>query len=123
EVACMPRRVNTLVARASASLPRGSRRSRCTRISAEVPRSASATAAAMASRSFSLNSVRVHLGCLPLYHSPHAPPPPNDPPPAENPPPLLPPPPPPQPPPQPPPPIGGRKIGPEEPQPRRPPAV
>src|SRR5438132_13550176 len=96
--------------RASTGLPkkrRGSRRSRCTRISADVRVSAALIAAPIASKSDSPRSRRVHLGRFAMaYQSPLAPPPPDAPPPPEKPPPPPPPPGKPPPPPQ--------KMGPDE---------
>src|SRR5437867_374009 len=96
----MPSRLNTCWARDRTSgglrkSRRGTRRSRCTRISADVRASAVLIARVIASKSASLRNRRVQLGCLAIHQLPLAPPPPELPPPPENPP---------SPPPKPPPP-------------------
>src|SRR5712691_7385264 len=108
-VRCMPSFVKSARARASASTRapkkrRGRRRSRCTRISAEVRDSAALIASLIASKSVALRNRRVHFGGVAIpYQFPLAPPPPDSPPPPEKPPPpLVHPPPPPQ------------KMGPDE---------
>src|SRR5437667_1368625 len=111
-VRCMPSFVKSPRARASASTRapkkrRGRRRSRCTRISAEVCDSAALMASLTASKSVMPRNRRVHLGCFAIpYQPPLAPPPPDAPPPPEKPPPPPPPPGKPPPPPQ--------KMGPDE---------
>src|SRR5207244_9701079 len=111
-VRCMPSFVKSPRACASASTRapkkrRGRRRSRCTRISAEVCDSAALMASLTASKSVMPRNRRVHLGCFAIpYQPPLAPPPPDAPPPPEKPPPPPPPPGKPPPPPQ--------KMGPDE---------
>src|SRR5215467_11267745 len=102
----MPRRRNTWWALVTTSRGRpnrsrrGTRRSRCTRISAEVRDSAALIARVIASKSASLRNCCVQLGCLaitspvalsPVPHRHHqlplAPPPPELPPPPKPPPP------------------------------------
>src|SRR6266566_2929912 len=97
-VRCMPSFAKTARARARASTrflpkkPRPRRRSRCTRISAEVRDSAALIASVIAPRSVSLRNRRAHLGGFAIrYQSPLAPPPPDKPP-APPPPPKPPPP-------------------------------
>src|SRR2546430_5434046 len=92
-VRCMPSFAKTARARARASTrflpkkPRPRRRSRCTRISAEVRDSAALIASVIAPRSVSLRNRRAHFGGLAIrYQSPLAPPPPDAPPPPEKPP-------------------------------------
>src|SRR2546426_333995 len=81
-VRCMPSFVKSRRARASASTrapkkPRGRRRSRCTRISAEVCDSAALMASLTASKSVMPRNRRVHFGCVAIpYQPPLAPPPP-----------------------------------------------
>src|SRR5438128_2236705 len=81
-VRCMPSFVKSPRASASASTRapkkrRGRRRSRCTRISAEVCDSAALTASLTASKSVTPRNRRVHLGCFAIpYQPPLAPPPP-----------------------------------------------
>src|SRR5437016_12170169 len=111
-VRCMPSFAKTARARARASTrflpkkPRVRRRSRCTRISAEVRDSAALMASVIAPRSVSLRNGRVHFGGFAIpYQPPLAPPPPDAPPPPEKPP---------SPPPPRKPPPPDQKMGPDE---------